>query len=323
MTIRFAGIGFAHDHLAQFLCDGVLRHDETELVAIADTDPRRLQAARGLFDVESFSAVDAVLKRDDIDAVAVAAPNNRRPALITKALRAGKHVISDKPLAISDLGLGKIRAALRRSRRRLSLLLTERFTEPYVLLHEIVSAGRIGRVVCILSSNPHVLNGDRRPDWMWKPRQYGDIIRDLLVHRVDLVRWITGQEIASSTALTSAFGVSAHPAFQDAASALLLLKDDSQALLHTSWTVPSGARPHGHFTVYGLKGSAAVTQDGKLLVTTAEGSETLSRKGENPNFLICEDFVQLIKGGCSRLSARDALAATAAALAIRRSILGR
>jgi len=323
MTIRFAGIGFAHPHLAQFLSEGVLRHDGTELVAIADRDPERLRVARGLFDVESFSDVDALLKRDDIHAVAVAPPNNRRPALITKALHAGKHVICDKPLAISDLGLSKIRAALRRSRRRLSLLLTERFTEPFVLLHEIVSQGRIGRVVAILSSSPHVLNGDQRPDWMWKPRRYGDIIRDLLIHRVDLVRWITGQEIASSSALTSAFGVSAHPAFQDAASALLLLKDDSQALLHTSWTAPGGTPPQGHFTVYGLKGSVAVTRDGKLLLTTSEGPEILSREGGNPNFLICNDFVQLIQGGNSRLCARDALVATGTVLAIRRSVLGR
>ncbi|MFH0962375.1 MAG: Gfo/Idh/MocA family oxidoreductase, partial [Planctomycetota bacterium] len=288
MPVRFAGIGFAHGHLEQFLSQGVLRHDEAELAAIADDDPGRLEAARAAFDVEATNDVDAVLARDDLDAIALAPPNHQRPSLVAKALRAGKHVFCDKPLAITEIGLNRVRSALRRSGKQLYLDLPERFMEPFVLLHEALARGAIGRPVCILSSNPHELNPDSRPDWVWKPRQYGGLICDLLVHRVDLVRWLTGQEVVSAVSLVSSFGFMKRRPFEEAASALLVLKDDVHALLHTNWVAPPGRPAQGHVTVYGLKGTAfAAGYGGELVLTTSAGEERLRREAENCNYLMC------------------------------------
>ena len=295
MRIRFAGIGFAHAHLEQFLSEGVGEHPEAELCVIADDDEARLEGARAKFDVEATTDVDAVLARDDVDAVGIASPNGERPALVAKALRAGKHVLCDKPLAVTDEGLALIRAAVASSGREVYLQLTERFIEPFVLLHEKVSQGALGRVSAIVSSNPHVLRAPGRPDWMWQPERYGGIICDLLIHRVDLVRWITGREIVAARGLASSTDIVDHAGFHDTASAVLVLEDGVQAVLHTNWVTPRVRAPYGIFTAYGHKGTAYVTDDGKeLRILSDRGDERFSREGQGHNLALCDDFIRLM-----------------------------
>lgn len=71
-------------------------------VAVCDTDPERLELARSDFvGIETFRSVDRMLKRSDLNLVVVVTPHNTHTRIALKCLEAGRHVICEKPFAIT------------------------------------------------------------------------------------------------------------------------------------------------------------------------------------------------------------------------------
>src|SRR5664279_3910763 len=108
--LRFAVIGAGvigdvHSHALTDL-------DSVELVAIADLVASRAEAMAGKYGVPTFTSdVDALLHREDIDAVTVCTPSGLHADVAVAALTAGKHVVVEKPIDISLAAADRIIAA--------------------------------------------------------------------------------------------------------------------------------------------------------------------------------------------------------------------
>lgn len=157
-----------------------------DLVAVTDVSGQAATGAGELFGVDVAAGLDALLERDDVDAVYIATPPYLHHDQAMRALAAGKHVICENPLAIDlDDGAEMITEAGRRDR----VLVTD-FPQRYDPLFEAVArllpSGSLGQ---FLHGSLEDLVSDRTlpPDhWFWDRSKSGGIFLEHGVHFFDL-----------------------------------------------------------------------------------------------------------------------------------------
>ncbi len=101
MSIGWAVIGAGGIAFRRTIPEGIVPAEGAELVAVMDADPERAAAAAEQFDVPSFTKVEALLERDDVDAVYIATPTDAHAPQAQAAIAAGKHALVEKPLALT------------------------------------------------------------------------------------------------------------------------------------------------------------------------------------------------------------------------------
>ncbi|MDE2145165.1 MAG: oxidoreductase [Burkholderiales bacterium] len=115
------------------------------LVAVASRDPAQVQRALG----PAVAVLDpgALIARDDIDLVVIAAPNEQHHPLALAALQAGRHVVVDKPFALDAQQAASLVAEAEGRARVLSVFHNRRWDSDYLTLRAVLRDGRLGRPV--------------------------------------------------------------------------------------------------------------------------------------------------------------------------------
>ena len=174
------------------------RTSGARLVAVSDPDTARAGALAAQFDgVRVVADPLAVVADDEVDAVVIASPGFVHEEQVLACLEAGKHVLCEKPLTMdSESSLRVLKAERAIGRPLVQLGFMRRFDPEYVRLKAIVDSGRLGRT--LLLHNTH-RNKDV-PDSFRSEM----IVRDSLVHEVDVARFVFGEEITEITVLSPA-----------------------------------------------------------------------------------------------------------------------
>ena len=115
--------------------------DVAELVAVVDRDPAKAQELADRYGAEATTDLDAVLRRDDIDAVTICTPSGLHADGAVAALDAGKHVVVEKPIDITLAAADRIIDAEKRSGKTVAVISQHRFDQ----LHREGPAGRARR----------------------------------------------------------------------------------------------------------------------------------------------------------------------------------
>jgi UDP-N-acetylglucosamine 3-dehydrogenase len=164
---------------------------QAKLVAVAGVPA---QAARDLAAAGGASGGDSlaeVIARGDVDAVDICLPTAMHEEFAIAALRAGKHVLCEKPLTLSLESADRILAAARESGRTFMVAQVVRFWPQYVAARQIALSGGLGEILAIDAERI-----SQPPDWApWfaDPRQSGGAILDLGIHDLDYVVSILGR----------------------------------------------------------------------------------------------------------------------------------
>jgi predicted dehydrogenase len=143
------------------------------LVATVDIDEARARDFQQRFGAETYATdLDAVLGRDDVDAVVITTANDQHAPLTIKSLRAGKHVLVQKPMALSlDLADEMVAAATASAGKKLMVSFFEFFHPAFARAKQIVDQGLIGDVFffkAIMAWNSPNLNV-----WRFNPKVSG------------------------------------------------------------------------------------------------------------------------------------------------------
>lgn len=179
------------------------------LVACMSRDPAGARAFAAKFGVARVHATfDDVVADPGIDAVYIATPNTLHYAQTRQALDAGKHVLCEKPLALTVAHGRELRRLAAERKRVLGVAYQFRFESVFERIRELVRAGAVGepRAVALTGASPAV----RAATWRENPEE-GGILSDLAVHLLDLVPWLAGVEYTDVAAR-------AHPADMQQAS---------------------------------------------------------------------------------------------------------
>ncbi|MGE3841744.1 MAG: Gfo/Idh/MocA family protein [Vicinamibacterales bacterium] len=174
------------------------RHD---VLAVASRDPERARTyARDWSIPHAEASYEALLARDDIDVVYVALPNALHAEWTIKALAAGKHVLCEKPLALSVTEVDAIMAASCRTGLRVAEAFMFRHHSQTHAIRRIVANGDLGEIRTIRAQFGFTL--DRPADIRWVSRLGGGVLWDLGVYPLAFARAVLGQEPVTVSAST-------------------------------------------------------------------------------------------------------------------------
>ncbi len=248
----------------------------TTLVGVADVDVRRagaVAARHGGFAVESL---EEGLSLEGVDAVVVATPHADHVDSVEIALACGKHVLSEKPLAIDALDARRLALQADDAGLCLAVGFNHRFYAPIRDAIGIVETGGVGRVEGLRAQIGHHASQDFLRGWHTDARiSGGGTLIDNGVHACDLIRRLAGE-------VESVFGnIRDDPRDLDTcerdAFGLFSTHDDVVAELHSSWNLR-----RGYLTVE-VRGDAgwllAETAPWRLMGRLADGRRVRKRYG--------------------------------------------
>ena len=183
------------------------------LVGVFDRDPSRAEALASPRDAAIHATLAGLLRDDRIEVVYIALPHDRLASTTVAALRAGRHVLVEKPVAIGARQMRAVRAAAGASGRSVGVMFELRHVPTVGEATRLVRAGAIGRIRSIrirtLIDKPAAYwwsgpTGAVRDPWRASAaRAGGGVVLMNAIHQLDLVRAITGFEARRVAALMS------------------------------------------------------------------------------------------------------------------------
>ncbi len=189
LRVGVVGLGMGAGHVR-----GFQQHPQAEVVAVADTDPARLQQKADELNVMGrYADLDAMLASEKLDVISIATPNKFHKPLTIKAFKAGCHVLCEKPMAMNAAEGREMLAAAKQAKRRLMINFSFRFNDQSWALKREVESGLLGeiyfgRTVWLRRRGMPGFGG-----WFGqKALSGGGPVIDLGVHRLDLALWLMG-----------------------------------------------------------------------------------------------------------------------------------
>jgi predicted dehydrogenase len=191
---RFALIGcgrIAKRH-AELLGTGQIAG--ARLAAVCDTDPARAEAFATRYQVPGYNSIAAMLNRGDIDAVSVLTPSGLHAEHAVLVASSGRHVVVEKPMALTLHDADRMIAAADAAGVRLFVVKQNRFNVPVVRAREALDAGRLGQLVLGTvrvrwCRDQAYYNNDA---WRGTYAQDGGVIANQASHHVDMLGWFMG-----------------------------------------------------------------------------------------------------------------------------------
>ncbi|HLS90025.1 MAG TPA: inositol 2-dehydrogenase [Limnochordia bacterium] len=268
------------------------------LVAVADVDPKRLALAEEL-GVKGYVAFRDMIASPDVEAIVIAGPTDQREAMLEAAIESGKPIFCEKPLAQTLDAVSRIKAAVETRGAFLQLGFMRRFDPGYAAARKKIEEGAIGEVVGVYSMtrDPHL-----------PPYDYiassGGIFADLAIHDFDIVRFLTGDEVASVYAIGGVYKYDRLHQYGDVDNAFCTLKFSRGAMgmVHGSRNAVYGYDVRAE--VYGTEGSLRIGYDREtpLLVLDQRGASHdyvpfFFERFQNAYRLELEAFVDAVRRG--------------------------
>ena len=133
--------------ISKIHCEGWTRLDDCELVAVTDINPDASAARAGEFNIPNVDdTARKLLARKEIDVIDVVTPNRFHKGQTIAALRAGKHVLCEKPLALTPREVDAMIAAAEKGRKKLMCAQHQRFMDNSKAMKEYITAKSLGEV---------------------------------------------------------------------------------------------------------------------------------------------------------------------------------
>lgn len=142
---------------------------------------------------ERFTDDYRVLLRDpEVEVVSVCTPNDQHEEMVIAALKAGKHVYVDKPLAVTAESAVRIAETATRANGLTRMVFNNRYMPATMRAKELVDEGKIGRVLSFEARYLHSGSIDPNKPIGWKQQAQGGALLDLGSHALDLLTWLIG-----------------------------------------------------------------------------------------------------------------------------------
>lgn len=239
---------------------GLASVQQVRLTATADVNAERAVLLAGRYGAErSYTDHRQLLDDPAVDAVIVSTPNHLHARHTIDAAGAGKHVLVQKPLALTLEDIDAMDRAVKNAGVTAMALMMNRFTPSYVRLKELLDRQIFGIPFVYRTHFSHAgIYKSYQPTSHWfleRRKAGGGPLLDLGVHHFDLLRWLSSQEVVSVSAEVATLGVEQET--ENNALVSLTLSDGAIAQLFLSFTtsLPTGFHLQ-RVEVYGATGSA-------------------------------------------------------------------
>jgi predicted dehydrogenase len=281
-------------------------------VAVADPTPERLEIGRttaGLPPSDAYADYRDVIARDDVGVVDVCVPPHVRREIVTAAARAGKHILSEKPLATVPADAAAMVEEARKAGVSLGLVHNYLFQPEIILARELIRAGALGQVEVVIINYLGVYdypgNAAYSPTWRHDlARSGGGIFMDI-IHLAYLAEALLDRRVervsAYANARTTGAGV------EDIVSTRFETAENA-AVINVGWSSgPDGIDGPGGIEVSGTDGRVAIAYENggtfspfqELRFTDRTGTRVIEPTAKAPHGTIplaVQDFAEAVAG---------------------------
>jgi UDP-N-acetylglucosamine 3-dehydrogenase len=203
---------------------------ETDLIAICDIDAERARNVAKQFGVKHYVSTGSMLKNREIEAVSICTWSTDLAKEALKALKAGKHVLVEKPMATDSQQAERLLQTAKKEALHLTVGFLMRFIPGLQHIEQSVRDRTIGELVCATSK--------RVSQW---PERIGDVgvVKDTAIHDIDVMRYIFNED---PVAVYGRAGNMAHTKYEDYAQIMLTFEGEKTAFIESNWLTPYKTR---------------------------------------------------------------------------------
>jgi len=233
MTIKVGIIGCGKiaqvRHLPEYA-----EHPEAQIAGLFDINRQRTRELADQYGAKAYESYEALLADPDIQAVSVCAANFAHAEITIAALEAGKHVLCEKPMAITLSECEAMVAAAQKNGKFLMIGHNQRLAKAHSTAKELIDQGLIGRIVTFRTTfghgGPETWSVDPGKNvWFFdKTKAAMGAMADLGIHKTDLIHYLTGQRVIRTTARVVTLDK------RDATGALIGVDDNSVCIYELS-----------------------------------------------------------------------------------------
>jgi predicted dehydrogenase len=249
MKIAFAGAGYIINIHAQ----AAKVQKDVKLVAVVDKFPDKAKVLAHKFNIKhQFASVEQLLKMGDLDALVIGTPNYLHASQTIAALKAGVHVMVEKPMAMNAQEAYLMLKASQNSGALLMVAHCWRFDPEVLWLRKQAQAGRLGNIIHTKGYGVHALWG---PSGWFTEKKYagGGAMADMGIHALDTARFLLGdpQPISVYACIGTYY---THYDVDD--TGILIVNWDSGAVsyIESGWWQPHTDGPEAATQLYGTIG---------------------------------------------------------------------
>jgi UDP-N-acetyl-2-amino-2-deoxyglucuronate dehydrogenase len=234
--------------------------ENAELVAVADVVPELAETLADEYGCSPYPSLEEMLSGSYLDAVCVCTPSGMHARDAIVALKAGKHVVIEKPVDVTLEATDRLLEVQRATGNKVAVISQHRFDAATLAVHDAVSSGRFGRLT----------SGSAEVRW-WRSQTYydsggwrgtweldgGGVLINQAIHSIDLLQWLMGPVVEVS-AYT---GLLAHERIEVEDTAVAILKFEGGALGTIVATTAAYPGLSARIAVHGVMGSAIIDDD--------------------------------------------------------------
>jgi UDP-N-acetyl-2-amino-2-deoxyglucuronate dehydrogenase len=169
------------------------------LLTVVDIDAEKASDAGKEFACHATDDYREILNDDRIDVVHLCTPHYLHAEMAVELLRAGKHVLTEKPLSVDRASARDMLAASQQSTGQLGVVFQNRYNEASIHMKKTIDSGLLGKLLCMKGivtwhrSEDYYRNSNWRGRWS---TEGGGLLINQTIHTLDLLQWFGG-EIAS------------------------------------------------------------------------------------------------------------------------------
>lgn len=311
-----------------------------EIAGFFDFVPQRAQDLVDIYGGKVYGTVEEMLSDSEIDLISVCVANAYHAETTIKALKAGKNVLCEKPMAITLEQCEEMVKTAQECGKRLFIGHNQRLTPAHKKAKELIESGKMGKVLTFATSfchaGPESWSIDKgNGTWFFKKSSaaFGSMA-DLGIHKIDLIRYLVGDEISSvyseMTVLDKKFEDGSPIDVDDNSIELIHFRNGAFGTVTTSWTQYGGENNQTQINCKNGVLKLYMDPDYSLVVCNPDGSvdcydldriQTNTDAQQATSGVIDEVVDALLSGRKSILDATDIIGSMKAVFACEKSSL--
>jgi len=251
-------------HLPEYAENG-----NVKIAGLFDLNVQRAQELAEKYGAKAYDSYETMLADEGIDAVSVCSSNNSHAEIAIAALKAGKHVLCEKPMATTLADCEKMVATAREMGKYLMIGQNQRLAAAHVKAKELIDNGAIGCVISFETTfrhgGPETWSIDPGANTWFFDRKTAAMgaMADLGIHKTDLIQFLTGQTIVEVSAqlsvLDKKFSDGSPITVDDNAICIYRMDGGCMGTMQASWT---NYGPEDNSTIlYGTEGVMRIYDD--------------------------------------------------------------
>lgn len=193
MNFAIVGCGF----IAKKHAEAIKNIPGANLVAVCDRQPELMLPYVESYGAEAFEEIEELLKVESIDVVNICTPSGSHASIAELAANSGKHIIVEKPIAMTIEQTNQIIKAANSNNVKLAVVHPNRFRPVALKLREMIDnrlLGKISHALCIVNWNRGQEYYDQSP-WRGTKEHDGGVLMNQAIHNLDLLLWYLGDPV--------------------------------------------------------------------------------------------------------------------------------